>query len=100
MILEHTNREFLIPMDIKTCEFPVCQDRQAYYNFQNHTFNNIKISFIDFPILFILISTFVCDAQTENSRMVILADMGNEPDEEQQIGHLLLYANEIGRFLK
>jgi len=27
--------------------------------------------------------------------MVILADMGNEPDEEQQIVHLLLYANEI-----
>lgn len=31
----------------------------------------------------------------ERSRVVIMADMGNEPDEEQQMIHLLLYANEI-----
>lgn len=28
-------------------------------------------------------------------RMIILADMGNEPDEEQQIVHLMMYANEF-----
>jgi len=30
-----------------------------------------------------------------NDRLVILADMGNEPDEEQQMTHLLMYANEV-----
>jgi hypothetical protein len=28
-------------------------------------------------------------------RVIVLADMGNEPDEEQQIVHLLLHANEL-----
>ncbi len=28
-------------------------------------------------------------------RVIVLADMGNEPDEEQQMVHLLLYANEL-----
>ena len=28
-------------------------------------------------------------------RLVILADMGNEPDEEQQMAHLLMYANKV-----
>jgi hypothetical protein len=31
----------------------------------------------------------------DRTRLVILADMGNEPDEEQQMVHLLLYANEV-----
>ena len=30
-----------------------------------------------------------------NHRMILLADMGNEPDEEQQITHLMLYSNEF-----
>lgn len=30
-----------------------------------------------------------------NSRLIILADMGNEPDEKQQMVHMLMYANEI-----
>lgn len=34
-------------------------------------------------------------AEPHNHRLVVLADMGNEPDEEQQIVHLLMYANEI-----
>lgn len=32
---------------------------------------------------------------SENHRLIVLADMGNEPDEEQQMIHLLMYANEI-----
>lgn len=28
-------------------------------------------------------------------RVIVLADMGNEPDEEQQMVHLLMYANEL-----
>ena len=28
-------------------------------------------------------------------RLIILADMGNEPDEEQQMVHMLMYSNEF-----
>ncbi|GAB5562678.1 MAG: DUF1593 domain-containing protein [Synoicihabitans sp.] len=31
----------------------------------------------------------------ERPRVIVLADMGNEPDEEQQMVHLLMYANEL-----
>jgi hypothetical protein len=34
-------------------------------------------------------------AGAANHRLIVLADMGNEPDEEQQMTHLLIYANEI-----
>jgi len=32
---------------------------------------------------------------TSRHRLIVLADMGNEPDEEQQMVHLLLYVNDI-----
>lgn len=32
---------------------------------------------------------------SENHRLIILADMGNEPDEEQQMIHMLMYSNEF-----
>lgn len=32
---------------------------------------------------------------SSRQRLVILADMGNEPDEEQQMVHMLMYANEF-----
>jgi len=32
---------------------------------------------------------------TERARLIVLADMGNEPDEEQQMLHLLMCANEF-----
>ena len=32
---------------------------------------------------------------TDNHRLIVLADMGNEPDEMQQMTHLITYANEI-----
>ncbi len=35
------------------------------------------------------------NAGAKKNRLIVLADMGNEPDEEQQILHLLMYANEI-----
>ena len=31
----------------------------------------------------------------ERARLIVLADMGNEPDEEQQMLHLLMCANEF-----
>lgn len=32
---------------------------------------------------------------SERARLIVLADMGNEPDEEQQMLHLLMFANEF-----
>jgi hypothetical protein len=29
----------------------------------------------------------------QRTRLIVMADMGNEPDEEQQMTHLLMYAN-------
>ena len=34
-------------------------------------------------------------ASTKNPRLIILADMGNEPDEEQQMAHMLVNCNEF-----
>jgi len=33
--------------------------------------------------------------QVENTRLVVLADMGNEPDEVQQMVYMLMYSNEF-----
>ncbi len=52
-------------------------------------------------LLALILLTVVCSAQsqltgkTEKPRLIVLADMGNEPDEEQQIAHLLMYADKI-----
>ncbi|MBC3758705.1 DUF1593 domain-containing protein [Hyunsoonleella sp. SJ7] len=48
----------------------------------------------------IALSLFICLGQTALSqsskhRLVILADMGNEPDEEQQMVHMLMCSNEF-----
>lgn len=47
--------------------------------------------------LLVIIPTFVFAQQNnaEKTRLVILADMGNEPDEEQQMMHMLMYVNEF-----
>ena len=34
-------------------------------------------------------------AQAPKARLLILADMGNEPDEEQQMVHMMMYSNEF-----
>lgn len=34
-------------------------------------------------------------AQSEKQRLIILADMGNEPDEVQQMVHMMMYSNEF-----
>lgn len=53
-------------------------------------------------------SVQICQG-SERPRLIILADMGNEPDEEQQMVHMLMYSNEFelegliavtGRFLR
>ena len=46
-------------------------------------------------ILALLLVVFPVISQNLKPRLVVLADMGNEPDEEQQIAHMLMYANEF-----
>ena len=43
-------------------------------------------------IVFLLIPTSLW-AQASKTRLIIMADMGNEPDEEQQMTHMLMYSN-------
>lgn len=40
-------------------------------------------------------SDFVLQAKPDLPRLIILADMGNEPDEEQQMAHMLVNCNEF-----
>jgi hypothetical protein len=35
------------------------------------------------------------EPETMQSRLIVMADMGNEPDEVQQMAHLLIYANRV-----
>lgn len=39
--------------------------------------------------------TEVKSIQSGNPRLIVMADMGNEPDEMQQMMHLLMYGNEL-----
>lgn len=50
-----------------------------------------------FLMIVILLVTIIGTAQQDGSksRLIILADMGNEPDEEQQMMHMLMYSNEF-----
>ena len=54
-----------------------------------------------FTILILILSTVMCFAQSkltslsDKPRLIVLADMGNEPDEEQQMLHLLMYSDRI-----
>ncbi|MBD3265243.1 DUF1593 domain-containing protein [bacterium] len=47
------------------------------------------------PCMFTLCCASTWCAQNNNHRLVILTDMGNEPDDSQTMVHLLLYANAI-----
>jgi len=47
-------------------------------------------------LLLLLCLSFQCTfGQSEKSRLIILADMGNEPDEVQQMVHMMMYSNEF-----
>ncbi|WP_020529053.1 nucleoside hydrolase-like domain-containing protein [Flexithrix dorotheae] len=47
-------------------------------------------------LLFSFILSFqLTYGQTEKHRLIILADMGNEPDEVQQMVHMIMYSNEF-----
>ncbi|NND08696.1 MAG: DUF1593 domain-containing protein [Saprospiraceae bacterium] len=44
--------------------------------------------------LLVVVTLTVC-AQPEKARLIIMADMGHDPDEEQQMTHMLLCSNEF-----
>lgn len=44
---------------------------------------------------FLIVSISFCQVDTHKTRLIILADMGNEPDEEQQMMHMLMCSNEF-----
>lgn len=46
-------------------------------------------------ILLLVLTTQSLTSQTDKHRLIVLADMGNEPDEEQQMLHLLMYSDKI-----
>jgi hypothetical protein len=46
-------------------------------------------------ILFLFLTSFAYSQETDNHRLIVLADMGNEHDELQQMMHLLMCSNEI-----
>ncbi len=46
-----------------------------------------------FVILFLISGCSLPQAQSDKSRLLIMADMGNETDEEQQMVHMLMYSN-------
>jgi hypothetical protein len=49
-----------------------------------------------FVLLFVFIPvTYAGQMSTSYSRLIILADMGNEPDEEQQMVHMIMCSNEF-----
>ncbi|MEM9365678.1 MAG: nucleoside hydrolase-like domain-containing protein [Planctomycetota bacterium] len=54
----------------------------------NHRFSLLLAAIL----ISVLLSSHPLEAKT---RLIVMADMGNEPDEEQQMAHLLMYANEV-----
>jgi hypothetical protein len=52
-------------------------------------------SFIITLLFFCISRTYAGQIPALNSRLIILADMGNEPDEEQQMVHMIMCSNEF-----
>ncbi len=46
-------------------------------------------------VLLFIVGAGCLFAQQDKHRMIVLADMGNEPDEEQQMVHMMMYSNEF-----
>ena len=65
-------------------------------NMQNRTPNKMKRQIILINIVAaLIIINFSAWSQTEKQRLIVLADMGNEPDEEEQMVHMIMYSNEF-----
>ena len=48
-----------------------------------------------YAVYLILMLGMMGGSQALASRLIILADMGNEPDEEQQMAHMIMCSNEF-----
>ncbi|MDB4584468.1 DUF1593 domain-containing protein [Draconibacterium sp.] len=55
----------------------------------------MKLKLLLFLLAILPVTISAQQPSTEKTRLIILADMGNEPDEEQQMMHMLMYANEF-----
>ncbi len=55
----------------------------------------MKLTSLVLSLLVVLAGQSVFAAVPDRPRLIVLADMGNEPDEEQQMLHLLMCANEF-----
>ena len=53
--------------------------------------NNMKAILLTCVLCVLLPVQMAC--AHEKTRLIIMADMGNEPDEEQQMVHMLMYSN-------
>ena len=45
--------------------------------------------------LILIFGIQICSGQSDKTRLIVLADMGNEPDEVQQMVHMIMYSNEF-----
>lgn len=52
-------------------------------------------NFLILLVMASLVSSASCQSDERGPRLIILADMGNEPDEEQQMMHMLMCSNEF-----
>ena len=48
-----------------------------------------------FIIAFFFVNVLTAVERSDKTRLIVMADMGHDPDEEQQIIHLLMYSNEF-----
>lgn len=55
----------------------------------------IQLHFCFILVIFAYVSILSVQAEEVRHRLIVLADMGNEPDEKQQMVHMHMYANEI-----
>ena len=50
---------------------------------------------IQFYAVYLILTLAMIGTAHASSRLIILADMGNEPDEEQQMAHMIMCSNEF-----
>lgn len=63
------------------------------FDFLTKNKHMIRIIFV--VITFALLAMKPLYGHTDKARLIVMADMGHDPDEEQQIIHLLMYSNEF-----
>ncbi len=62
---------------------------------RNYLQSTKTLSALFFTLLVFNFHTALYSQSSDNSRLIVLADMGNEPDEVQQMAHMITCANEM-----